>query len=119
MLASVPDPYYELGREPLSLLEKVIPLKESLLSSASNTTMDAAAFMGRSFRVGWGPCLTLVHAGAPLGLPSDSAAMSEAEDEDEERTPSPPNQFYLFAQDDKDEKSSRTLITAKPTNAER
>ncbi|XP_057480539.1 nuclear pore complex protein NUP96 [Actinidia eriantha] len=29
--------------------------------------VDAALFMGRSFRVGWGPNGTLVHAGAPVG----------------------------------------------------
>ncbi|XP_009362360.2 nuclear pore complex protein NUP96 [Pyrus x bretschneideri] len=33
----------------------------------SHNIVDAGLFMGRSFRVGWGPNGTLVHAGTPVG----------------------------------------------------
>ncbi|KAH0449693.1 hypothetical protein IEQ34_020385 [Dendrobium chrysotoxum] len=33
----------------------------------SNNVVDAGLFMGRSFRVGWGPNGILVHAGTPVG----------------------------------------------------
>nr|GMD34284.1 nuclear pore complex protein NUP96 [Ipomoea batatas] len=35
--------------------------------SLSHNVVDAALFMGRSFRVGWGPNGILVHSGAPVG----------------------------------------------------
>lgn len=35
----------------------------------SKTIVDAALFMGRSFRVGWGPNGILVHSGTPVGSP--------------------------------------------------
>ncbi|KAK8618993.1 hypothetical protein V6N13_132963 [Hibiscus sabdariffa] len=35
--------------------------------SHSHNIVDAALFMGRSFRVGWGPGGILVHSGAPVG----------------------------------------------------
>ncbi|KAK8525109.1 hypothetical protein V6N12_029951 [Hibiscus sabdariffa] len=35
--------------------------------SHSHNIVDAALFMGRSFRVGWGPGGILVHSGAPIG----------------------------------------------------
>ncbi|KAH1047880.1 hypothetical protein J1N35_038664 [Gossypium stocksii] len=35
--------------------------------SHSHNIVDAALFMGRSFRVGWGPSGILVHSGAPVG----------------------------------------------------
>ncbi|CAL5375554.1 unnamed protein product [Camellia sinensis] len=35
--------------------------------SHSRNIVDAALFMGRSFRVGWGPNGVLVHTGAPVG----------------------------------------------------
>ena len=31
-----------------------------------NMVIDAGLFHGRSFRVGWGPGWTLVHAGKPI-----------------------------------------------------
>ncbi|CAH9069669.1 unnamed protein product [Cuscuta europaea] len=36
-------------------------------SSHSCNVVDSALFMGRSFRVGWGPNGILVHSGAPIG----------------------------------------------------
>lgn len=45
--------------------------KTPLSGSHSHIVVDAALFMGRSFRVGWGPNGVLVHSGMPVG--SDSA----------------------------------------------
>ncbi|XP_077249971.1 SUPPRESSOR OF AUXIN RESISTANCE 3 [Tasmannia lanceolata] len=36
-------------------------------NSHSNNIVDAGLFMGRSFRVGWGPNGVLVHSGTPVG----------------------------------------------------
>ncbi|XP_052182863.1 nuclear pore complex protein NUP96 [Diospyros lotus] len=38
-----------------------------ITGSHSHNVVDAALFMGRSFRVGWGPNGVLVHTGAPVG----------------------------------------------------
>ncbi|KAK9281435.1 hypothetical protein L1049_004337 [Liquidambar formosana] len=38
-----------------------------ITGSHSRNVVDAALFMGRSFRVGWGPNGVLVHSGAPVG----------------------------------------------------
>lgn len=38
-----------------------------LTGGHSHNVIDAALFMGRSFRVGWGPNGTLVHSGTPVG----------------------------------------------------
>ncbi|KAF9596069.1 hypothetical protein IFM89_007122 [Coptis chinensis] len=38
-----------------------------ITGSHSNNVVDAALFMGRSFRVGWGPNGILVHTGTPVG----------------------------------------------------
>ncbi|XVF24688.1 hypothetical protein REPUB_Repub13aG0148800 [Reevesia pubescens] len=38
-----------------------------ITGSHSRNVVDAALFMGRSFRVGWGPNGILVHSGAPVG----------------------------------------------------
>lgn len=38
-----------------------------LTGSHSRNVVDAALFMGRSFRVGWGPNGVLVHTGTPVG----------------------------------------------------
>ncbi|KAL5984171.1 hypothetical protein ACLOJK_018275 [Asimina triloba] len=40
-----------------------------IANSHSSNIVDAALFMGRSFRVGWGPNGILVHTGAPVGSP--------------------------------------------------
>ncbi|RAL41394.1 hypothetical protein DM860_010188 [Cuscuta australis] len=38
-----------------------------VMGSHSGNVVDAALFMGRSFRAGWGPNGILVHSGAPVG----------------------------------------------------
>lgn len=42
----------------------------------SGNIVDAALFMGRSFRVGWGPNGVLVHTGAPVGSTNSSRVLS-------------------------------------------
>ncbi|XP_070838851.1 nuclear pore complex protein Nup98-Nup96 isoform X2 [Chaetodon trifascialis] len=47
-----------------------IPLKESVTQGKGSLLMDAGLFVGRSFRVGWGPGWTLAHCGHRLSSPS-------------------------------------------------
>ncbi|KAK7096689.1 nuclear pore complex protein Nup98-Nup96-like [Littorina saxatilis] len=49
----------------LRVQHEVPELSESLVYHKQKVSVDAACFMGRSFRVGWGPGWTLVHAGNP------------------------------------------------------
>ncbi|BFZ15130.1 hypothetical protein BsWGS_18167 [Bradybaena similaris] len=49
----------------------IVHVKDSLLYRNQEPLVDAACFMGRSFRVGWGPCWTLTHSGNLLGIPED------------------------------------------------
>ncbi|GAV72381.1 Nucleoporin2 domain-containing protein/Nup96 domain-containing protein [Cephalotus follicularis] len=44
--------------------------------SHSRNIVDAALFMGRSFRVGWGPNGVLVHSGAPIGINDSQRVIS-------------------------------------------
>lgn len=44
--------------------------------SHSHNIVDAGLFMGRSFRVGWGPNGMLVHSGPPVGSSSSRGAIS-------------------------------------------
>lgn len=47
-----------------SRISKVIPdTTESYQYNQQNLLVDAGLFMGRSFRVGWGPGWTIAHAG--------------------------------------------------------
>ncbi|KAG7224710.1 hypothetical protein INR49_030040 [Caranx melampygus] len=48
-----------------------VPLKDSVTLGKGGLLMDAGLFVGRSFRVGWGPRWTLAHCGQQLtSLPS-------------------------------------------------
>ena len=49
----------------LRVQHEVPDLRESLVYNRQKLSVDAGCFMGRSFRVGWGPGWTLVHAGSP------------------------------------------------------
>lgn len=44
--------------------------------SHSHNVVDAALFMGRSFRVGWGPNGVLVHSGMPVGSDNSQVVLS-------------------------------------------
>lgn len=50
--------------------------KTPLSGSHSHIVVDAALFMGRSFRVGWGPNGVLVHSGMPVGSASTQCILS-------------------------------------------
>nr|XP_033803270.1 nuclear pore complex protein Nup98-Nup96 isoform X3 [Geotrypetes seraphini] len=47
-------------------LQELVPLKKSVSFGHGKLLMDMALFMGRSFRVGWGPNWTLAHSGDQL-----------------------------------------------------
>lgn len=47
-----------------------------IANSHSKNIVDAALFMGRSFRVGWGPNGVLVHPGTPVGNYNGRVSMS-------------------------------------------
>uniref|UniRef100_A0A0B7B1H5 Nuclear pore complex protein Nup98-Nup96 n=1 Tax=Arion vulgaris TaxID=1028688 RepID=A0A0B7B1H5_9EUPU len=49
----------------------ILHVKDSLLYRNQEPLADAACFMGRSFRIGWGPSWTVAHSGNLLGLPED------------------------------------------------
>ncbi|XP_071536079.1 nuclear pore complex protein Nup98-Nup96-like [Panulirus ornatus] len=66
----------EVGHIPPQHQTTIIPLASSLMDGLDHCLSDMGAFMGRSFRVGWGPGWKLVHAGSLL-VPS-------AMDEDDE-----------------------------------
>ncbi len=44
-----------------------VPIQESITSSQRHNVVDAGIFMGRSFRVSWGPKGMLAHSGFPVG----------------------------------------------------
>ena len=46
--------------------QRLQPLKSSVLANRHHLVSDSGLFMSRSFRVGWGPNWTLVHAGKPV-----------------------------------------------------
>ncbi|XP_060792390.1 nuclear pore complex protein Nup98-Nup96 isoform X4 [Neoarius graeffei] len=54
-----------------------VPLENSVTLGKGRLLMDAALYMGRSFRVGWGPNWTLVHCGNPLGTSVESKDQSK------------------------------------------
>ncbi|XP_035757548.1 nuclear pore complex protein Nup98-Nup96 isoform X2 [Egretta garzetta] len=49
----------------------LVPLEKSITYRKGKLLMDMALFMGRSFRVGWGPNWTLVNCGDQLSGPSE------------------------------------------------
>lgn len=49
-----------------SRIQRALPdIKQSFMYDKQQILHDAGCFMGRSFRVGWGPGWTLVHSGQP------------------------------------------------------
>ncbi|KAI3455258.1 hypothetical protein Pfo_011921 [Paulownia fortunei] len=50
--------------------------KTPVTGSHSQNIVDAALFMGRSFRVGWGPNGVLVHSGMPVGSDDSQIVLS-------------------------------------------
>uniref|UniRef100_A0AAR2LBS6 Nuclear pore complex protein Nup98-Nup96 n=1 Tax=Pygocentrus nattereri TaxID=42514 RepID=A0AAR2LBS6_PYGNA len=53
-------------------LEGPVSSKNSITLGKGSLLIDSALYMGRSFRVGWGPNWTLVHCGEPLSTAQES-----------------------------------------------
>ncbi|KAL3697517.1 hypothetical protein R1sor_011593 [Riccia sorocarpa] len=51
-------------------------MTESVVSGRHDHIVDAGLFLGRSFRVGWGPNGVLVHSGAPVASESKNLVLS-------------------------------------------
>lgn len=66
----------ESGHVPPQHQTALVPLESSLLSGKDHLSADMGAFMGRSFRVGWGPGWRFVHGGPKL-----TPTMMEEEDD--------------------------------------
>ncbi|XP_076068248.1 nuclear pore complex protein Nup98-96 [Oratosquilla oratoria] len=79
----------ECGQAPPKHSTEILPLESSLIAGKENLFIDASAFMGRSFRVGWGPGWTLVHAGMALDS-KISLEVNLKEDEEEEEMEAAP-----------------------------
>lgn len=67
-----PAPEVTLRSVGARMLEAPMPRKISVTLGKGRLLMDAALYMGRSFRVGWGPNWTLVHCGEPLSTAQES-----------------------------------------------
>lgn len=93
LLPSGRDEGQELGHVPPQHQTAQIPLANSLLHGIQNCVADMGAFMGRSFRVGWGPGWTLAHTGPTLALDQDEG--TEGEQESVPALPSPPPSFLF------------------------
>lgn len=72
----------------------VVPLADSFLNGIHHCVADMGAFMGRSFRVGWGPGWTLAHTGPTLSLDQD-VTVREEQQEGVMAQPSPPPSFLF------------------------
>lgn len=59
------EPSFEREAAGIRKIHPLVPEEESLTHNRQHLLLDAAFFMGRSFRVGWGPAWTLVHATSP------------------------------------------------------
>ncbi|MPC21388.1 Nuclear pore complex protein Nup98-Nup96 [Portunus trituberculatus] len=93
LLPSGRDEGQELGHMPPQHQATQIPMADSLLHGIQNCVADMGAFMGRSFRVGWGPGWTLAHIGPMLALEQEGT--SEGEQESVPSQPSPPPSFLF------------------------
>lgn len=76
LLQSGSDIGRESGHVPPQHQTALVPLESSLLSGKDHLSADMGAFMGRSFRVGWGPGWRFVHGGPKL-----TPTMMEEEDD--------------------------------------
>lgn len=57
---------------PRADLNTLVPMSESLVSGHTRLAADTGLFLGRSFRVGWGPNWTLAHSGSLIDSRSGS-----------------------------------------------
>lgn len=58
-----PAPEIQLKTVGTQRQQGLVPLKKSICTGRGRMLIDMGLFMGRSFRVGWGPNWTLVHSG--------------------------------------------------------
>nr|XP_053652021.1 nuclear pore complex protein Nup98-Nup96-like [Cherax quadricarinatus] len=77
VLPSGHDEGKEMGHVPPQHQTSIVPFASSLMNGLDHCLSDMGAFMGRSFRVGWGPGWQLVHAGPQLA----STAIEEYNDD--------------------------------------
>ncbi|XP_068236847.1 nuclear pore complex protein Nup98-Nup96-like isoform X2 [Palaemon carinicauda] len=113
LLPSGKDFGQEAGHVPPQHQTASVPLASSLMSGKDQFLSDMGAFMGRSFRVGWGPGWTLVHAGkelASLKVPEETE--TEMTDDEPPCHPSPLSFFFFGAAITQ----SRTTKTADSTS---
>ncbi|XP_010143933.1 PREDICTED: nuclear pore complex protein Nup98-Nup96, partial [Buceros rhinoceros silvestris] len=71
---SVPPPVPEVQVKTVGVRRQqgLVPLEQSITHGKGKLLMDMGLFMGRSFRVGWGPNWTLVHCGDRLSASSET-----------------------------------------------
>lgn len=65
---TVPSPAPEIQLKTVGTRRQpgLVPLKKSITYGKGKLLMDMALFMGRSFRIGWGPNWTLANSGEQL-----------------------------------------------------
>ena len=97
LLPSGKDIGRELGHVPPQHQTSAVPHPSSVMYGKDHCLADTAAFMGRSFRVGWGPGWTLVHAGKRLASLREPEERTETEAIEVEtaRHPSPVSFLFL------------------------
>ncbi|KAG0722886.1 Nuclear pore complex protein Nup98-Nup96 [Chionoecetes opilio] len=83
----------EAGHVPPQHQAVLVPLADSLQGDILHCQADMGAFMGRSFRVGWGPGWSLAHIGPALAL-SHGVGAGEEEEGDASQSSPPPS--FLF-----------------------
>ena len=57
-------------------LHTLVPLEKSIMQGKQRCIADMGLFLGRSFRVGWGPNWTLAHSGTQISVESHSDSTS-------------------------------------------
>ena len=62
-------------------LHTLVPMSDSMVYGRSRVVADAGLFLGRSFRVGWGPNWTLSHSGSEVLQPHSGSGMGSGSDE--------------------------------------
>ncbi|XP_053561637.1 LOW QUALITY PROTEIN: nuclear pore complex protein Nup98-Nup96 [Bombina bombina] len=66
-----PAPEAQLRTVGTQRQQSLVPLEKSITAGRGKFLIDMALFMGRSFRVGWGPNWTVVHSGDKLSESSE------------------------------------------------
>lgn len=104
-LPSGKDVGQESGYVPPQHEASSVPLSSSLMAGLHNCMADMGAFMGRSFRVGWGPGWTLAHIGPAL---SHSLGQEQVEEAPTQSSSPPPSFLFLGSFASQPKTTSRT-----------